>query len=361
MEESAMFENEVPQSANDNGFYGYTLLITKPYTRIYSAFRAGKRFLIKTTKDNSLRLLTILRREYEIAIRCDHPHIVHIYTFEDNLSIGPAIIMEYIDARNLSEFLAENPNKSERKRIFEELMSAVSYLHKLGIIHNDLKPENILISKSNNSLKLIDFGFADNDVEYAFRNLGCTTAYASPELLAQQKIDARSDIYSIGILLSLIFEKDYPDIVKKCTMNNPADRFKNIDELQTAWKRRQKRTGFVLQAILFCVVLIPISFFITKDIVSYRHAKEQENQSKRISQDIEAIYLQMADSVTQADSYESAVNHLVTFWELAEDYKQNYIAEMTDAEQQITAANVWLQCTRDAHNKLDKLSKQILQ
>lgn len=69
----------------------------------------------------------------------------------------------------------------------------------------------------------------------------------------------------------------------------------------------------------------------------------------------------MADSVTQADSYESAVNHLVTFWELAEDYKQKYIADMTDAEQQITAANVWLQCTRDAHNKLDKLSKQILQ
>lgn len=208
---------------------------------------------------------------------------------------------------------------------------------------------------------MIDFGFADNDEEYAFRNLGCTTAYASPELLAQQKIDARSDIYSIGILLSLIFEKDYPDIVKKCTMNNPIDRFKNIDELQTAWRRRQKRTSFVLHAILLCVVLIPISFFITKDIVSHRQAKERENQIMRISQDIEAIYLQMADSVAQADSYISAANHMATFWELAEDYKQKYIAEMTDAEQQMTAANVWLQCTRDAHNKLDKLSKQFLQ
>ena len=182
------------------GFHNFKLLKTTANASLYLAFKAGKRFLIKTTKDNFERQIKMLRREYELSIDCDHPPIVHIYTIEEQLPFGTGLVMEYIEGRPLDKYLSENPSKKERERIFFELLAAVCYLHKRGVIHNDLKPENILISHADNTLKLIDFGLADSDAEYALRTLGCTPRYASPELQAQSReVDARSDIYSIGV------------------------------------------------------------------------------------------------------------------------------------------------------------------
>ena len=156
--ESIIFDIAQEEHINTGGFYDFKLLKTTTYASLYYALKQGKRFIIKTTKDNSERQEAMLKREYELSIGCDHPHIVHIYTLEPNLAIGQGIVMEYIEGRTLSEYLAEKPTLSERRRIADELLSAVGYLHKRGIIHNDLKPENILITHADNTLKLIDFG-----------------------------------------------------------------------------------------------------------------------------------------------------------------------------------------------------------
>ena len=216
MQESLVFETPVAASAPSAAFHDFTLLRTTALSNLYRAYKAGKQFLVKTTKDGSERQLAMLQREYEISIACEQPHIVHVYTIEEQLPVGKGLIMEYVEGRTLGEFLAERPSTAERNRVFEELLRAVSYLHTRGIIHNDLKPENILITRANNTVKLIDFGLADSDSEFAFKQLGCTPRYAAPELVQHTgNSDARTDIYAIGMLMGDLFPKRHKRIARR--------------------------------------------------------------------------------------------------------------------------------------------------
>lgn len=100
--------------------------------------------------------------------------------------------------------MTENPTLRERDKVFSQILEAVGYLHKKGITHNDIKPDNILITNNGNNLKLIDFGMSDDDTHFLLKTPGFTAAYAAPELLAQRKTDARSDIYSIGAIMTVL-------------------------------------------------------------------------------------------------------------------------------------------------------------
>lgn len=253
---------DIPQQTNDtSGFYDFVWFRDTTYATLYIAHKAGKRFLIKTARDNSEWQQRVLRREYELSLGCDHPYIVHIFTFEQNLPIGEAIVMEYIEGRTLADYLLESPSKSERRRIVGELLSAVEYLHKRGIVHNDIKPENILITRTNNTLKLIDFGLSNSDAEYALRSLGCTPRYASPELLQQaQDVDARSDIYSLGAVMEMIV--GVTPISRRCLEVNPAARYLNIEQLQHAWTRYNKRwltATYITVASMLIVLLMMVA------------------------------------------------------------------------------------------------------
>lgn len=263
--ESIIFETPTENKVEIEGFYGFKLLRTNTHTSLYHALKGGKRFIIKTTKDNSERQVTMLHREYELSIQCEHPHIVHMYTFERNLPFGVGIVMEYIEGRTLREYLAEKPSASERLRIYKELLSAVGYLHKRGIIHNDLKPENALVTYADNTLKLIDFGLADSDAEYALSRLGCTMKYASPELCNRStKLDARSDIYSLGLLLREILGGRYSRITARCVQQRPEKRYSNIEALQHAIEWRQKRWMRVLALLGIAFMLLPTLLYTTK-------------------------------------------------------------------------------------------------
>ena len=331
MEESSIFGEKPETDDGIQGFHGLKLLKTTANSSLYLALKAGKRFLIKTTKDNSDRQNKMLRREYELSIGCDHPNIVHVYTIENNFSFGTGIVMEYIEGRTLDLYLTEKPSRKERNRIFFELLSAVGYLHKRGIIHNDLKPDNILITQADNTLKLVDFGLADCDAEYAMRTLGCTPRYASPELQAQNSvIDARSDIYSIGVIMQEIFGSS--SIASRCTNNNPEKRYANVEALQRAWQNRYRPYYIAISFLLLLVCLLPTILLTDTKIEELNDHNKQEQYIEQMENGITAIYEATKDSIKQSLYSEFAIMHTVLLEKQCHRYLDSLNATINNPE-----------------------------
>lgn len=223
---------------SDNTYYGPILIKEGSVNMLYRVARAGKYFIIKTAKDGDERFKALIKREYEFSIDLAHPNIINVFTFEEHSPVGPGIVMEYVDGRTLEEFLSENPPLELRRRVFGQILEAVAYIHRKGIIHNDLKPANILITRIDNAVKIIDFGLSDDDAHYLAKTLGCTADYASPELLRQEKIDCRSDIYSLGKIMKAIFGKRFRRISSKACRTEASERYDNAEALQKAIRRR---------------------------------------------------------------------------------------------------------------------------
>ncbi len=346
--ESGIFEKEIFLQKDNDNFHDYKLLKTTAYSKLWRVSRDGKYFLIKTTKDNSEYQQKMLRREYEISIGCDNPNIVHVFTYERNLPEGEGIVMEYIEGRTLDEFLLEKPSLKSKQRIFGELLSAVNYLHKRGIIHNDLKPENILITRVDNTLKIIDFGLADNDAFYVLKTLGCTQRYASPELLSQdvrtriatskQKIDARSDIYSIGIIMREIFDGRYKRIINKCIKENVGSRYSDISSLQRKWNDRNKVWKYLAVIVILLVAAFPTYLYLSEENAEKKEIAVKEAQITEIKSDVRAffeVYINELNSHTDTEGYIELSEYAKLMTEFAEEYTQymnDKVYSLTDYE-----------------------------
>ena len=347
--ESIIFDIAQEEHINTGGFYDFKLLKTTTYASLYYALKQGKRFIIKTTKDNTERQEAMLKREYELSIGCDHPHIVHIYTLEPNLAIGQGIVMEYIEGRTLSEYLAEKPTLSERRRIADELLSAVGYLHKRGIIHNDLKPENILITHADNTLKLIDFGLADSDAEYALQRLGCTPRYASPELRSRNAIlDARSDIYSLGVILQEILRYRGFYTTSRCQREEPSQRYSNIESLQRALRWHRNRWKRIVAIIVFAMIGLLASMYITSKseyektqdlyLSTKKEIENRANERQRVLELIDHTIDSLSNvAITKVKSeryLEFGLLHLLELYEKCTAFRDALLAKTDDLELQ---------------------------
>jgi serine/threonine protein kinase len=210
------------------------------------------------------------KREAKIAAKLEHPNIINIHQIgeEDNLLY---IIMSLIRGSILSEKILDlGPLPvDDIVRWGIEICSALAYAHENGVIHRDLKPENIMID-NNNRVIVMDFGIAYVAQDMCLTPTGMVMGsplYMSPELAMGNKVDTRSDIYSMGIILyqmataTLPFEgvgvpslmymhvhevPDPPDvrnsdvppwlrnIILKCLAKSPDDRFADVEELRLA-------------------------------------------------------------------------------------------------------------------------------
>ncbi|MGH9761797.1 MAG: protein kinase domain-containing protein, partial [Blastocatellia bacterium] len=139
--------------------------------------------------------------------RLDHPNIPRLYTFgEDNGSYY--LVMEFVSGSPLSEEIHEKgPIPSGRAvPIMGQVLEAVSYAHKNGVIHRDLKPDNIILVEGGPGLvKVLDFGIAKmvggENLTLTGEGFG-TPSYMSPErIVGKSELDARTDVYSLGIIL----------------------------------------------------------------------------------------------------------------------------------------------------------------
>ena len=339
--ESAIYDIVTDDVTRQEGFYDFKLLKITSNAVLYRASKAGKYFLVKTTKDNSELQLRMLRREYELSIGCDHPHIVHIYTIEEHLPVGVGIVMEFVDGCTLADYLQRPLTKAERERIFEELLSAVGYLHKRGIVHNDLKPENILVTNLDNTLKIIDFGLADSDAEFVLCKLGCTPRYASPELRERGRVDARSDIYSIGVLMHDIFGGRHRSIAKRCMRQLPDDRYENIAALQRAWRSRNRVWRVMLVAVAVLLFVAPMVLLWRMKMNEAEVVDVRTELLATIEREVNVIYEAAADSVSRAPYREFADNHINHFALRLAAYMNEHIITIESAELNAVAVNAY--------------------
>ena len=151
--------------------------------------------------------LSRFQREAQSAGTISHPHIVTIFDV-GKVEDAPYITMEYLDERSLKDLLAcgtKLPLKDVLK-IGIQLASALDYAHQRGVIHRDVKPANILLIKNGETVKLTDFGIARVQGGDALQQTEVgmvmgTPQYMSPEQVAGNIVDGRSDLFSLGAIL----------------------------------------------------------------------------------------------------------------------------------------------------------------
>ena len=181
--------------------------------------RLGRRVAIKILRPDLARdpdFQVRFRREAQSAAALNHPNIVAVYdTGEDRLDgedgapqvVVPYIVMEFVDGMTLRQLLSAGRRLLPERalEIASGVLSALDYAHRHGIVHRDIKPANVMLTRTGD-VKVMDFGIARviNEVGVSITATSAvmgTAQYLSPEQARGEVVDARSDLYSTGVLL----------------------------------------------------------------------------------------------------------------------------------------------------------------
>ncbi|MEH0937345.1 Stk1 family PASTA domain-containing Ser/Thr kinase [Micromonospora psammae] len=152
--------------------------------------------------------------EAKTIARLTHPNVVAVYDQGTHAGL-PYLVMEYVRGRTLRDVLAERRrlNPDEALAIMEQMLAAIGAAHRAGLVHRDVKPENVLVAEAptggaanlvDSVVKVADFGLAravEASDEENGNQLMATVAYVAPELVTDGHADARTDVYSAGIVL----------------------------------------------------------------------------------------------------------------------------------------------------------------
>ncbi len=170
--------------------------------------RTGNEIAVKVLKEEFLGNEELVRRfknESKAISILDHPNIVKVYdvSVTDQLQY---IVMEYIDGITLKEYLKQRGGALTWKEVVHfatQVLSALEHAHSKGIVHRDVKPQNIML-QADGSIKMMDFGIARfsraQSQTISDKAIG-SVHYISPEQAKGDRTDARTDIYSVGVML----------------------------------------------------------------------------------------------------------------------------------------------------------------
>jgi tetratricopeptide (TPR) repeat protein/tRNA A-37 threonylcarbamoyl transferase component Bud32 len=175
----------------------------------------GRRVALKfcSSHRDDARLRSNLLKEARAASSLSHPNIAHIYEFVENPGGDAFIAMELVSGSNLARVLSERRlTTEETMKVASGAASALAEAHRAGIIHRDIKPGNIQITATG-EVKVLDFGIARPAFERAggedtanaltrtMEGFTGTPLYMSPEQVAGDPLDGRSDLFSLGVVL----------------------------------------------------------------------------------------------------------------------------------------------------------------
>jgi serine/threonine protein kinase len=145
-------------------------------------------------------------REKNILATLEHPNIARLYDAGVSQQGLPYLAMEYVDGRPIDAWCDRQRSKvKERVTLFLQVLEAVEYANRRGVLHRDIKPSNVLVTEEG-QVRLLDFGVArllehrDTKLTQVYGK-ALTPAYASPEQMGDEELGPASDIYSLGVLL----------------------------------------------------------------------------------------------------------------------------------------------------------------
>jgi serine/threonine protein kinase len=224
--------------------------------------------------------------EAQAAGRLSHPGIVTIFDVAEDPETGaPYLVMEYIEGESLEQVLRRKNERlplSTALQLTQELAQALHYAHAQGVVHRDIKPANILVTTDGHA-KITDFGVAKLNQSQLTQHgqiLG-SPAYMAPEQLRDEGVDARSDLFSLGVVLyfmltgnrpfqgssiatvcfklatheplavatyDLSFPKELDTIVSRAMAKNRAQRYQSGEEMADDIQRLREDCGFVQPA-----------------------------------------------------------------------------------------------------------------
>ncbi len=209
--------------------------------------RMGRKSAIKVLTQSLAQdheAIARFNREASSAARINHPNVCAIYDFGDTKEGLIYLAMEYIEGESLTDLLKrEGPLGPYRAAtIIRQAGSALQAAHHLGIVHRDLKPDNIMVTRARDGsdvVKVVDFGIAkamSGDEGQKVTRTGLvvgTPEYMSPEQLSGDKLDGRSDTYSLALVLFQMLTGKLPfeaDNAQEIVMKRRADEPLQLNE-----------------------------------------------------------------------------------------------------------------------------------
>lgn len=144
-------------------------------------------------------------REAETAGRLNHPNIVSIYDIGEEQDLA-YIAMEFLQGKDLSYLLGDASKQLDIiwvLKLISKVADALDYAHNNGVVHRDIKPANIMFDSDTGEIKITDFGIARITASNKTKTgtIMGTPSYMSPEQILGKKIDGRSDLFSLGIMM----------------------------------------------------------------------------------------------------------------------------------------------------------------
>lgn len=190
------------------------------------------------------------RRERQILAHLEHPGIARLLDGGVAADGSPYLVMEFVEGDHIDAFCqTRNLGVAARSDLFGQVLDAVEYAHANGVVHRDLKPANILVDQRNR-VRIVDFGTARLAAPTATagetRLRWFSPEYSSPELIAGEPTDQRSDIFSLGVIYQRLWgAQARPDIVARTKAPLPEERFATVDQLRAAIASRPPSRGKV--------------------------------------------------------------------------------------------------------------------